>query len=77
MEARIAIQPNGKISVFVDAGVTPAEAKKLSNALLEKLGADLDIDIIIAPPEQHRHGPGYEYQHVGEHTHAGGTPHTH
>lgn len=72
MEARITIQKNGKISVFVDEAATADEAKRLSSALLEKLGDFLDIDIIVSQPEQHRHGPGYEHQHVGglhAHTH--------
>lgn len=77
MEARIVITPTGQVSLFVDSGVTYQQAAALSAKLLAQLGQDLDIEIVIAPPEQHRHGPGFEHQLAGSHVHADGVARVH
>lgn len=79
MEARIVISPTGQISLFIDSGASYAEAVAASQRLLAQLGSDLNIEIVIAPPEQHRHGPGFEHQLAGAatHVHADGTAHSH
>lgn len=76
MKARMLITVEGKLALFVDEG-TYADGVTVAAKLMKELGDDLQIDIQVAPPEQHRHGPGFEHQHAGQHTHADGVSHAH
>lgn len=76
MKARLLITNEGKLALFIDEG-TYADGVKAAAKLMQALGDEAQIDIQVAPPEQHRHGPGYEHQLAGLHTHADGVSHVH
>ena len=73
MNARIIVTPTGQVTILVDEAVDYAAAARGSQAIMEALGQALNVEIVIAPPEQHRHGPEYEHQLA----HAAAQAHSH